>query len=110
MNLAYAEFSLDVQESLAAQFFADAIRDEETQFSTRIIESCASLPADMLKCAQPEIQTRVQMCVGNPQQINVRFKPSGLRINVINMSFCTKSIVLYNFVIDFLSYIAPFSR
>ncbi|GBO09911.1 hypothetical protein AVEN_1638-1 [Araneus ventricosus] len=35
MNLAYAECPLDIRESLAVQFFVDAIRDEDTQLSTR---------------------------------------------------------------------------
>ncbi|GBL99438.1 Transposon Ty3-I Gag-Pol polyprotein [Araneus ventricosus] len=37
MSLAYAEFPLDVRESLAAQYFVDAIRDEDTQHSTRLM-------------------------------------------------------------------------
>ncbi|GBN70391.1 hypothetical protein AVEN_55137-1 [Araneus ventricosus] len=31
MSMAYAECPLDVRESLAAQYFVDAIRDEDTQ-------------------------------------------------------------------------------
>ncbi|GBL98624.1 hypothetical protein AVEN_139300-1 [Araneus ventricosus] len=38
MSLAYAECPLDVRESLAAQYFVDAIRDEETQLSTRLMD------------------------------------------------------------------------
>ncbi|GBN36782.1 hypothetical protein AVEN_132492-1, partial [Araneus ventricosus] len=38
MSLAYAKCPLDVRESLAVQFFADAIRDEETQLSTRLMD------------------------------------------------------------------------
>ncbi|GBM68843.1 hypothetical protein AVEN_189734-1 [Araneus ventricosus] len=38
MSLAYAECPLDVRESLAVQFFVDAIRDEETQLSTRLMD------------------------------------------------------------------------
>ncbi|GBM75174.1 hypothetical protein AVEN_163729-1 [Araneus ventricosus] len=38
MSLAYAKCSLDVRESLAAQYFIDAIRDEETQLSTRLMD------------------------------------------------------------------------
>ncbi|GBM87336.1 hypothetical protein AVEN_133987-1 [Araneus ventricosus] len=38
MSLAYAECPLDVQESLAAQYFVDAIRDKETQLSTRLMD------------------------------------------------------------------------
>ncbi|GBM71640.1 hypothetical protein AVEN_269192-1 [Araneus ventricosus] len=37
-SLAYAECPLDVRESLAAQYFVDAIRDEETQLSTRLMD------------------------------------------------------------------------
>ncbi|GBN04157.1 hypothetical protein AVEN_119021-1 [Araneus ventricosus] len=38
MSLAYADCPLDIRESLAVQFFVDAIRDEETQLSTRLID------------------------------------------------------------------------
>ncbi|GBO07505.1 hypothetical protein AVEN_105704-1 [Araneus ventricosus] len=38
MDLAYAECPLDVRESLAVQYFVDAIRGEETQLSTRLID------------------------------------------------------------------------
>ncbi|GBO10561.1 hypothetical protein AVEN_49263-1, partial [Araneus ventricosus] len=38
MSLAYAECPLDIRESLAVQFFVDAIRDEETQLSTRLMD------------------------------------------------------------------------
>ncbi|GBM09108.1 hypothetical protein AVEN_5290-1 [Araneus ventricosus] len=38
MSLAYAECPLDVRESLAAEYFVDAIRDEETQLSTRLMD------------------------------------------------------------------------
>ncbi|GBN43198.1 hypothetical protein AVEN_78849-1 [Araneus ventricosus] len=39
MSLAYDECPLDVQESLAAQNFVDAIRDEDTQHSTRLMDT-----------------------------------------------------------------------
>ncbi|GBO44457.1 hypothetical protein AVEN_98109-1 [Araneus ventricosus] len=39
MSLAYAECPLDVRESLAAQYFVDAIRDEGTQHSTRLMDA-----------------------------------------------------------------------
>ncbi|GBM08908.1 hypothetical protein AVEN_57453-1 [Araneus ventricosus] len=35
----YAECPLDVRESLAAQYFVDAIRDEDTQHSTRMMDA-----------------------------------------------------------------------
>ncbi|GBM27383.1 hypothetical protein AVEN_250417-1 [Araneus ventricosus] len=38
MSLAYAECPLDVRESLATQYLIDAIRDEETQLSTRLMD------------------------------------------------------------------------
>ncbi|GBL95097.1 hypothetical protein AVEN_106056-1 [Araneus ventricosus] len=38
MSLAYAECPQDVRDSLAAQYFVDAIRDEETQLSTRLMD------------------------------------------------------------------------
>ncbi|GBM20041.1 hypothetical protein AVEN_77954-1 [Araneus ventricosus] len=39
MSLAYAECPLDVRESLAAQYFANTIRDEDTQHSTRLMDA-----------------------------------------------------------------------
>ncbi|GBN38505.1 hypothetical protein AVEN_147310-1, partial [Araneus ventricosus] len=39
MSLVYAECPLDVRESLAAQYFVDAIRDEDTQHSTRLMDA-----------------------------------------------------------------------
>ncbi|GBN47720.1 hypothetical protein AVEN_39063-1 [Araneus ventricosus] len=39
MSLAYAECPLDVRESLAAQYFVDAIRDEDTQNSIRLMDA-----------------------------------------------------------------------
>ncbi|GBN23214.1 hypothetical protein AVEN_217541-1 [Araneus ventricosus] len=38
MSLAYAEYPLDVRESLAAQYFSDVIRDEDTQNSIRLMD------------------------------------------------------------------------
>ncbi|GBO20911.1 hypothetical protein AVEN_176677-1 [Araneus ventricosus] len=38
MSLAYAECPMDVRESLAVQFFVDAIRDEDTQLCTRLMD------------------------------------------------------------------------
>ncbi|GBN46038.1 hypothetical protein AVEN_86405-1 [Araneus ventricosus] len=38
ISLAYAQCPLDVRESLAVQFFVDAIRDEETQLPTRLMD------------------------------------------------------------------------
>ncbi|GBO08306.1 hypothetical protein AVEN_80509-1 [Araneus ventricosus] len=40
MCLAYAECPLDVRESLAAQYFVDAIRDEDTQHSSNTQDVC----------------------------------------------------------------------
>ncbi|GBM98132.1 hypothetical protein AVEN_229774-1 [Araneus ventricosus] len=39
MNLAYAECSQEVRDSLAAQNFVDAIRDEDTQHLTRLMDA-----------------------------------------------------------------------
>ncbi|GBM16617.1 hypothetical protein AVEN_88956-1 [Araneus ventricosus] len=44
---------------------------------------------------------------GNREQTNVHFKRSVLSINVRNVSFRTKSRVLYNFLIDF--FLVPFT-
>ncbi|GBO01644.1 hypothetical protein AVEN_68075-1 [Araneus ventricosus] len=37
-SLAYADYLLDVRESLEAEYFVDAIRDEDTQHSTRLMD------------------------------------------------------------------------
>ncbi|GBN71900.1 hypothetical protein AVEN_123027-1 [Araneus ventricosus] len=39
MSLAYAEFSPDVRDSLSAQYFVDAIRYEDTQHATRLMDT-----------------------------------------------------------------------
>ncbi|GBL83021.1 hypothetical protein AVEN_165257-1 [Araneus ventricosus] len=39
MSLAYAECPQDVRDSLAAQYFVDAIRDEDTQHTTRLVDA-----------------------------------------------------------------------
>ncbi|GBM47412.1 hypothetical protein AVEN_82572-1 [Araneus ventricosus] len=39
MSLAYAECPQDVRDSLAAQCFVDAIRDEDSQHATRLIDA-----------------------------------------------------------------------
>ncbi|GFS86976.1 retrovirus-related Pol polyprotein from transposon 412 [Nephila pilipes] len=39
MSLAYADCSLDIRESLAAQYFVDAIRNEDTKHSTRLMDA-----------------------------------------------------------------------
>ncbi|GBL94325.1 hypothetical protein AVEN_16838-1 [Araneus ventricosus] len=38
MSMAYAECPLDIRGSLAVQLFVDAIRDKETQLSTRLMD------------------------------------------------------------------------
>ncbi|KAF8764360.1 hypothetical protein HNY73_022439 [Argiope bruennichi] len=38
MSLAYAECPRDIRESLAVQYFVDAIRDEDTQLATRLTD------------------------------------------------------------------------
>ncbi|GBM71266.1 hypothetical protein AVEN_117057-1 [Araneus ventricosus] len=38
MSLTYPECPLDVRDSLAVQFFINAIRDEDTQLSTRLMD------------------------------------------------------------------------
>ncbi|GBN87986.1 hypothetical protein AVEN_72676-1, partial [Araneus ventricosus] len=39
MSLAYAECPQDVRDSLAAQYFVDAIKDEDTQHATRLMDA-----------------------------------------------------------------------
>ncbi|GBN00564.1 hypothetical protein AVEN_171346-1 [Araneus ventricosus] len=49
MSLSYSECPLDVRESLAVQFFVDAIRDEETQHSTRLMDYRFEIDPDLEK-------------------------------------------------------------
>ncbi|GBO20724.1 hypothetical protein AVEN_216298-1 [Araneus ventricosus] len=39
MSLAYSKCPQDVQDSLAAQYFVDAIREEDTQHATRLMDA-----------------------------------------------------------------------
>ncbi|GBN47787.1 hypothetical protein AVEN_238445-1 [Araneus ventricosus] len=39
MSLAYAECPQDIRDSIAAQYFVDAIRDEDTQHATRLMDA-----------------------------------------------------------------------
>ncbi|GBL96363.1 hypothetical protein AVEN_36386-1 [Araneus ventricosus] len=39
MSLAYAKCPQDVRDSLAAQYYVDAIRDEDTQHATRLMDA-----------------------------------------------------------------------
>ncbi|GBM33054.1 hypothetical protein AVEN_126056-1 [Araneus ventricosus] len=39
MSLAYAEYPQDVRDSLVVQYFVDAIRDEDTQHATRLMDA-----------------------------------------------------------------------
>ncbi|GBN23236.1 hypothetical protein AVEN_170581-1 [Araneus ventricosus] len=49
MSLAYAEYPLDVRESLAVQIFIDAIGDEVTQLSMRFMDFTDLESAQALK-------------------------------------------------------------
>ncbi|GBM85274.1 hypothetical protein AVEN_84101-1 [Araneus ventricosus] len=51
MILAYAECPLDARECLAAQYFVDAIRYDDTQHSTRLMDAkdLKSYPAYSIK-------------------------------------------------------------
>ncbi|GBN11088.1 hypothetical protein AVEN_174029-1, partial [Araneus ventricosus] len=63
MSLAYAECSMDVQESLAVQFFVDAIRDEDTQLRTRLMDftDLKSALVYSMKCETSKIASKVSM-------------------------------------------------
>ncbi|GBN36695.1 hypothetical protein AVEN_51280-1 [Araneus ventricosus] len=63
MSLAYAECPMDVQESLAVQFFVDAIRDEDTQLRTRLMDftDLKSALAYSMKCETSKIASKVSM-------------------------------------------------
>ncbi|GBM04782.1 hypothetical protein AVEN_20220-1 [Araneus ventricosus] len=52
MSLAYAECPLDVRESLAAQYFIDTIKDENTQCCWKEEHSSAKLERDLLEVQQ----------------------------------------------------------
>ncbi|GBN58439.1 hypothetical protein AVEN_70029-1 [Araneus ventricosus] len=51
MSLAYAECPLDVRESLAIQYDVDAIKDEDTQHSTRLI-GCQDIQCSLNKAPE----------------------------------------------------------
>ncbi|GBM41522.1 hypothetical protein AVEN_261547-1 [Araneus ventricosus] len=63
MSLAYAECPMDVQESLAVQFFVDAIRDEDMQLRTRLMDftDLKSALAYSMKCETSKIASKVSM-------------------------------------------------
>ncbi|GBN41600.1 hypothetical protein AVEN_182441-1, partial [Araneus ventricosus] len=63
MNLTYAECPLDVRESLAVQFFVDAIRDEDTQLSTRLMDftDLKSVLAYSMKDEASKIASKISM-------------------------------------------------
>ncbi|GBL98740.1 hypothetical protein AVEN_202186-1 [Araneus ventricosus] len=63
MSLAYAECPQDVRDSLAAQYFVDAIRDEDTQHATRLMDAkdLKSALAYSMKCETSKIASKVSM-------------------------------------------------
>ncbi|GBM98105.1 hypothetical protein AVEN_43227-1 [Araneus ventricosus] len=63
MSLAYAECPMDVRESLAVQFFVYAIRDEDTQLSTRLMDFTylESALAYSMKCETSKIASKICM-------------------------------------------------
>nr|GBM72566.1 hypothetical protein AVEN_139093-1 [Araneus ventricosus] len=63
MSLAYAECPMDVRESLAVQFFVDAIRDEDTQLCTRLMDftDLKSALAYSMKCETSKIASKISM-------------------------------------------------
>ncbi|GBN13631.1 hypothetical protein AVEN_166628-1, partial [Araneus ventricosus] len=63
MSLAYAECPMDVQDSLAVQFFVDAIRDEDTQLRTRLMDftDLKSALAYSMKCETSKIASKVSV-------------------------------------------------
>ncbi|GBM99992.1 hypothetical protein AVEN_77590-1 [Araneus ventricosus] len=63
MCLAYAECLQDVQESLAVQFFVDAIRDQDTQLCMRLMEftDLKSALAYSMKYEVSKIASKISM-------------------------------------------------
>ncbi|GBN77944.1 hypothetical protein AVEN_115794-1 [Araneus ventricosus] len=63
MSLAYAECPMDVRESLAVQFFVDAIRNEDTQLCTRLMDftDLKSALAYSMKCETSKIASKISM-------------------------------------------------
>ncbi|GBO27022.1 hypothetical protein AVEN_36329-1 [Araneus ventricosus] len=63
MSLAYAECPMDVRESLAVQFFVVAIRDEDTQLCTRLMDftDLKSALAYSMKCETSKIASKISM-------------------------------------------------
>ncbi|GBO16188.1 hypothetical protein AVEN_80382-1, partial [Araneus ventricosus] len=63
ISLVYAECPLNVRESLAVQFFVDAIRDEDTQLSTRLMDftDLKSALAYSMKYEASKVASKISM-------------------------------------------------
>ncbi|GBN22573.1 hypothetical protein AVEN_56246-1 [Araneus ventricosus] len=73
MNLAYTERPLDVRESLTIKFFVDAIRDGDTQVSTRLMDF-----ADLKSALAYSMKYEASKIVS---QISIHARPIRIEVN-----------------------------
>ncbi|GBM33258.1 hypothetical protein AVEN_101605-1 [Araneus ventricosus] len=86
MSLAYAECSLDVRESLAAQYFVDAIRDKDMQHSTRLMDA-RDLKSSLAYSMKYEAARTVSKTSGHVRSIETEDNMSGERDNKFELFF-----------------------
>ncbi|GBN53087.1 hypothetical protein AVEN_138503-1 [Araneus ventricosus] len=73
MRLTYAECPLDFQETLGAQYFVDAIRDEDTQHSTRMMQKrCPCGGPTLVDLKREAISARVLNLETKPKTVDKR--------------------------------------
>ncbi|GBM13957.1 hypothetical protein AVEN_152384-1 [Araneus ventricosus] len=81
MRRAYAECPLDVRESLTAQYFVDAIRDEDTQHSTRLMDA-----KDLKSCLAYSIKYEAGKTVSKTSRYGVTEVPRQFRYSLKDIS------------------------
>ncbi|GBN14954.1 hypothetical protein AVEN_171821-1 [Araneus ventricosus] len=69
ISVAYAECSQDVRDSLSAQYFVDAIRYEDTQHATRVMDT-KDLKSDLAYSMKYETAKTVSKTFRNQSEIN----------------------------------------
>ncbi|GBL92230.1 Transposon Ty3-I Gag-Pol polyprotein [Araneus ventricosus] len=83
MSLAYAECPMDVRESLAAQYFVDVIRDEDTQHSTRLMDAKdlkSSLAYSMKYEAARSVSKTSRHCCWKEEHSSAKFERDLLEV------------------------------
>ncbi|KAF8793060.1 hypothetical protein HNY73_004589 [Argiope bruennichi] len=88
MSLAYAECRRDVRESLAVQYFVDAIRDEDTQLATRLTDEkdLKSALAYSMKYAVTDFPSQVSQKGVLVAASLVDLKTEAIPVRVLNLN------------------------